>query len=119
VTEERENVTVFTASVQFGGVTYTDEKQRVNFVYGDVDGDGKTDGKDLIRLRRYLATYDDGTGNSPTEISDGADVNGDGRVDGRDLIRLRKYLMQIDCTGSASILTIAIPQAAIGLKKER
>ena len=57
--------------------------------YGDVNGDGKIDGKDLIRLRKHLV-------GSEVEIGAGADVNGDGTVNGKDLIRLRKYLLTED-----------------------
>ena len=54
--------------------------------YGDVNGDGTVDGKDLIVLRRYLV-------GAEVEIHTGADVNGDGAVDGKDVIVLRKYLV--------------------------
>ncbi len=53
---------------------------------GDVNGDGKVDGKDLLRLSRSLA----GAG---VEISaKNADCNGDGKIDGKDLVRLARYL---------------------------
>ncbi|MBR5093908.1 MAG: InlB B-repeat-containing protein [Oscillospiraceae bacterium] len=53
---------------------------------GDVNGDGKVTGQDLIRLRKYLA----GAAVVIDEAS--ADVTGDGVVNGKDLVRLRKYL---------------------------
>ncbi len=59
--------------------------------YGDCNGDGKVDGKDLIRLRKHLVGAD-------VEIGPGADVNGDGTVNGKDLIRLRKYLLTEDAS---------------------
>ena len=77
----------------------------VSFIYGDVNGDGTIDGRDLIRLRKYLGTYDDETGTSPYVIFAGSDCNGDGRIDGRDLIRLRKYLGTYDDeTGTSPIV---------------
>lgn len=52
---------------------------------GDANGDGKVNGNDLIRLRKYLA-------GSEKEIIEGnADVNADAIVDILDLVRLRKY----------------------------
>jgi hypothetical protein len=59
--------------------------------YGDVNNDGKTDGKDLIRLRKHLVGAD-------VEIGPGADCNGDGEINGKDLIRLRKYLLTEDAS---------------------
>ena len=50
------------------------------------DADGTVDGRDLLRLARFLAGQD-------VEIDpQAADVNGDGAVDGRDLLRLARYL---------------------------
>ena len=58
---------------------------------GDVNGDGEVDGRDLVRLRKYL------TGDTGEEaIEANANVNGDDLVDILDLIRLRKYLAQED-----------------------
>lgn len=53
---------------------------------GDANGDGAVDGRDVLRLVRYLA----GTG--VTIDWEAADVNGDGNVDGRDVLRLAKQL---------------------------
>ena len=76
-----------------------------DIIYGDVNGDGKVDGRDMIRLKKYLANYDDETGISTVEIFGGADCNGDNKVDGRDLIRLKKYLANYDDeTGSSTVI---------------
>ena len=57
---------------------------------GDVNRDGTVNGLDLVRLKRYLAGYDE-------EISElNADVNADGKVDGRDAVRLKRYLAGYD-----------------------
>lgn len=53
---------------------------------GDSNGDGVTDGRDSLRLLKYLA----GQGVSIDEKA--SDLNGDGVVDGRDSIRLLKLL---------------------------
>ena len=57
-----------------------------HFVPGDLNGNGGVDGRDLLRLAKYLA------GESVEIDKRAADVNGDGNVDGRDLLRLAKYL---------------------------
>ena len=50
------------------------------------DADGIVDGRDLLRLARYLAGQD-------LQIDRKAsDVNGDGQIDGRDLLRLARFL---------------------------
>ena len=52
---------------------------------GDVNGDGKVDVLDLMRLANFFAGKD-------VEIAEGnADVNGDGKVDVLDLMRLANY----------------------------
>ena len=89
---------IVTVSVKPGAITVQ------NFIYGDVTGDGLIDGRDLVRLRKYLANLDEETGVSTVEIFPGADCTGDGTVDGRDLIRLRKYLANLDeDTGESTI----------------
>ena len=58
---------------------------------GDVTGDGEVDGRDLVRLRKYLA------GTPGFEIVEAnTNVNGDDGIDILDLVRLRKYLAQYD-----------------------
>lgn len=61
----------------------------VNRVPGDVNGDGIVDGRDAIRLGKYLAKID-----VEIDIAN-SDVTGDGKIDGRDLIRLKKYLAKM------------------------
>ena len=56
---------------------------------GDVNGDGTVDGRDLLRLARFIA------GNNVTIDAAAADMNGDGNVDGRDVLRLAKKLAGI------------------------
>ena len=53
---------------------------------GDANGDGSVDGRDVIRLAKYIA----GQGVAIDETA--ADLNGDGNIDGRDLLRLAKQL---------------------------
>ena len=77
----------------------------VEFIYGDVTGDNVINGKDLVRLRKYLLTLDETTGTADVEISLGADTTGDGVVNGKDLVRLRKYLLNYDeATGTSPIV---------------
>ena len=74
-------------------------------IYGDVTGDGVINGKDLVRLRKYLLTLDETTGKADVEISLGADTTGDGVINGKDLVRLRKYLLNYDeSTGTSPII---------------
>ena len=77
------------AAFGFGTFDFTVEEAAADIKYGDVNGDGKIDGKDLIRLRRYLVGLE-------AELFPGADCNGDGEVNGKDLIKLRKYLLTED-----------------------
>ncbi len=52
---------------------------------GDVTGDGKINGMDLLRLGKHFAGWN-------VEIDEtGADVTGDGKINGMDLLRLGKY----------------------------
>ncbi len=53
---------------------------------GDINGDYTVDGRDLLRLARYLA------GQAIAVDESAADVNGDGNIDGRDALRLAKRL---------------------------
>ena len=63
---------------------------------GDVNGDGVFDGRDAIRLMKYLAEDEE-----DTDIVEGnADVNEDGVVDGRDLVRIVKMLAEEEKTAA-------------------
>lgn len=64
----------------------------LDFTYGDANGDGVINGKDIEIIKKYLANYDYSTGKSTIELALGADANGDGVVDGKDVIRLKKYM---------------------------
>ncbi len=61
-----------------------------NFMYGDLNYDGKVNTIDLMMLRRYLARY-----SSEIDISV-ADFNGDGKVNTIDLMLLRRFLAGYD-----------------------
>jgi hypothetical protein len=50
---------------------------------GDINGDGKEDTNDLVRLMKKISENAQNTS---------LDINGDGKVDTNDLIRLMKYL---------------------------
>lgn len=77
----------------------------VDFVYGDATGDGEVNGFDIIRLKKFLANYDEATGTSTVEISKGADATGDGDINGFDIIRLKKYIANYDEeTGTSTVV---------------
>ena len=60
---------------------------------GDVNNDGEIDGRDVIRLMKYLADEIDPETGRVFEIRENnADVTGDGKTDEKDLLRLVKYL---------------------------
>lgn len=61
-----------------------------NFMYGDLNYDGKVNAIDLTILRRYLARY-----SSEIDIAV-ADFNGDGNVNTLDLMLLRRFLVGYD-----------------------
>ena len=86
------------------GEKETEAIPKLDFIYGDVNGDGKINGRDAIKLAKYLAAYDEDKGESSVAVSPGADVNGDGKINGRDLVKLRKYLANYDeSTGQSSV----------------
>ncbi len=61
-------------------------------VYGDANGDGKVDLKDVVLLRQYMANYVYETETSSVEVKPGADADGDGKVDLKDVVLLRQYM---------------------------
>ena len=60
-------------------------------VYGDANGDGSVNARDVILLRQHLAGWE-------VSIVPTADANGDGMTNARDLILLRQYLAGWDVT---------------------
>lgn len=61
-------------------------------VYGDVNGDGKVNNKDLAALQQYLSDWE-------VEINmDAADVTHDGKVNNKDLALIQQYLSDWDVT---------------------
>lgn len=77
----------------------------VDLVYGDVTGDGEIDGKDIIRLSKYLASYEDVMEISTVDmILKAANTNNDDQVNGKDITRLLKYLANYDsASGTSSV----------------
>ena len=65
---------------------YTLKKPSVDFVAGDVNGDGTVDTKDSVLLSQYLAGWD------VTISMRASDCNGDGTVDTKDSVLLSQYL---------------------------
>ena len=73
---------------------------------GDFNGDGEVNGKDLVRLRRYLENYNDTTKTSSVFVYAAGEVTGDGEVSGKDVIRLRKYLSGYNAETGESDVTL-------------
>ena len=73
-----------------GVITVTD------IIWDDANGDGAVNNKDIVRLKNYLANYNDVTGTSAYEAFPGADANGDGVVNNKDATTLQRYLKYRD-----------------------
>lgn len=70
-------------------ITFTieEDEDEPTKLLGDVNGDGTVDGRDSIRLMKYLLD------SSAQIVEINSDVNEDGVIDGRDSIRLMKILL--------------------------
>ena len=86
--------------------TYTLVYSEPAITYGDANGDGTVNGKDLLMLRRYMANYDDETKTSTIKVGVGADANGDGEVNGKDLLMLRRYMANYDDETQSSTIVL-------------
>ena len=93
---------------ELDNVTFTPVTGYVNVVdydYGDANGDGEINTKDIILIRRYVAAKDPITGISTIEVSTGADANGDGEINTKDIILVRRYVAAKDpTTGESSVV---------------
>lgn len=77
----------------------------IDYLYGDANGDGDIDMKDIVLLQKYMANLDYNSNTSTVEVESGADANGDGKVSGQDIVRLRRYLSEYDYeTGSSTVV---------------
>lgn len=81
-----------------GSVTFViEEEEVVDKLLGDVNGDGKIDGRDQVRLMRYLVAMDEEDPvTSVVIVEANSDMNEDGKFDGRDSVRLMKLLVELD-----------------------
>ncbi len=59
----------------------------VNYIPGDINGDGEVGARDITMLRRYIAG-----GYDVTVVEPALDVNRDGEVSARDITMLRRYI---------------------------
>lgn len=56
---------------------------------GDINGDGKINGKDITRLRKIILGTEE-------DVLGAANINGDTRVNGKDITRLRKCILNVE-----------------------
>lgn len=62
----------------------------IDYIPGDINGDGEVNNKDITRLFQYLSDWD-------VSVNERAlDVNGDGDINNKDLTRLFQYLSDWD-----------------------
>ncbi len=92
----------FSASVMFFTPLRTSAALEV--VYGDVNGDGKINIKDLVSLRKYFVQYDPVSKTSEVNIEEGSDINCDDNIDLNDLTILKRYFANFNpITGTSSV----------------
>ncbi len=65
------------------------EVMYADFILGDANGDGRINGKDIVRVRLYISD------SLTAIIKDAADIDGDGDIDTNDLIKLRDMVLQL------------------------
>ena len=86
-------------AVESGVITVSD------ILYGDANGDGVVNGKDVLLLRKYMANYDYDTDTSGITVHSGGDANGDGVINGKDVLLMRKFMANYDYdTGTSTIV---------------
>lgn len=66
----------------------------INYLPGDVTGDGRVNSRDLVRLSQFISDgcTNDADGYNANVVENACDVNGDGRINARDLIKLSQYV---------------------------
>ena len=92
ITAKKEGEVIITATTSNGKTATCKIKviknETTDYLIGDVNGDGKVNGKDWIRLYEHISETNELTG----EELKRADVNGDGKVNGKDWIRLYEHI---------------------------
>ena len=73
-------------------------------VYGDTNGDGGINNRDLVLLLRYVNGWD------VTLDLAAADVNGDGRINNRDVVLLQRYINGWDVQLGPDTPLVALPE---------
>ena len=80
-----------------GNITFIVEEETSDKLLGDVNGDGTVNGRDSVRLMKYLIAMDEEDPVTSVEIVEAiSDVNQDGNINGRDSVRLMKMLIAMD-----------------------
>lgn len=80
-----------------GSITFVIEESTSGKLLGDVTGDGVVNGRDQVRLMKYLVAVDEEDPVVSVKIVEiNSDVNEDGKIDGRDSVRLMKLLVSMD-----------------------
>ncbi len=78
---------------------YTGYLNKTDVLYGDATGDGEVTARDMVRLKKYLA--------SPSgALPSGADVTGDGIVDSLDVVRLKRYFAEYSAVTQSSTVIL-------------
>jgi uncharacterized repeat protein (TIGR02543 family) len=78
----------------------------IDFKYGDANGDGNINMKDVVLLRQYIANYDYDTNTSSVTVNPGADANGDSKIDMKDVVILRQYIANYDYDTDTSTVVL-------------
>ena len=86
VSEITNNTGKQTVTVTYLGATTTFEVEVVDYLAGDINGDGNVNSKDLTVLRRYQAGWD------VTVIEPACDINKDGKITSKDITHFARYL---------------------------
>ena len=86
VSEITNNTGKQTVTVTYLGATTTFEVEVVDYLAGDINGDGEVTSKDLTVLRRYQAGWD------VTVIEPACDINKDGEITSKDITHFARYL---------------------------